>query len=109
MEVLSTVRMSSTIETVCQDFLKVTHSHSPLPPQISTTLDRPHCSLLGLLVPVNSSESSTGQPGPYSSLLRQHPLLQVLTTGFRVCHHNWHQRPCIHSSTKIGGRKHGPL
>lgn len=47
MEVLSTAIMSSTIETVCQDFLKVTHSHSPLPPQTSTTLDRPHCSLLG--------------------------------------------------------------
>lgn len=86
MEVLSTARMSSTIES-------------------TLVLD----SLPGLLVLVNSSESSTGQPGPDSSLVRQHPLLQVLTTGFGVCHHNWHQRPCIHSSTKLGGGKHGPL
>ncbi|KAI3362998.1 hypothetical protein L3Q82_011527 [Scortum barcoo] len=57
------------------------------------------CGLLGLPVPVNCVRSPTGQHGPIGLLLQPDgiPYFRCPPHGFGDCHHDRHQRPCVHN------------
>lgn len=78
----------------CQSFLRLTDSSSTV---ASPNSSRTKCFAF---------RTAQGVPGSnmdhknsfFSLTASLSLLLSLSTTGFGVCHPNWHQRPCVHSS-----------